>query len=264
MNWEEELGGEPVEAQVTTEPAQLDVDNFNTEDLMTEAERRFAKAKYYEILIKESIFDGDTSDPAQEVIKELKAFSRERLSVLLGIKSAPVAAQTPAAQQFTPEEAAILKTLAGKFLKKPELAGLPSANPTLKKVSQPKQTASVKAPAPKQEVKPAPKSATKKDSTEVIKIPQKDGTFRSYRKTNENGQDIYIGSDNNRYILSSNDAGEYYMKSIQTQARPVGITPAAPLSAEGIALVAARHAKAAAAGRPIGEGNDGISSRNLM
>lgn len=220
----------------------------STDDLMAEAERRFSKAKYYEVLIKEPIFDGDTSPMAMEVIKEIQTFSRERLSILLGLKAE---GESALSEIFSPEEIQVLKQVAAKLLKKPALGGLSiSSEPTLKKARAPVAPAVKAAPAPRGRPRAEPKIETKElpvDSREKIRIPQKDGSFRDYTKTIDKvgDKEIYIGENGQRYIMMQNETGQSFMKSITRQARPVGIKALPPLTPSMMAAVAAQHVTAA-------------------
>lgn len=224
-----------------------DTDDGMLEDLVSEAERRFARAKYYEALIREPIFDGDDSPVAASVVEEIRAFSRNRLSVLLGLKgqSAP--------DEFSPEEIKALKALAKRAMT--QSRGVteptePTAMPTIRKVrgvGSPKKattkvtdsvTASKGAQAP-EVTKPATVSG------EVLEIPNKDGTSRKYTKTIEDGEEYYLGENGYRYALATNAAGEHFMRSIQQQARPSQnsvIKPIPPLNANAMAAIASAHA----------------------
>lgn len=249
------MGLEPApEVRVVTEKADRPVD-----DLLLEAERRFEKARYYEVLIKEPIFEGDNSPLAAEVIGEIQRFARERLTILLGLRSeAPVAAPEGV---FSDEEVKILKVLAAKLLRKPEVAGLPvSANPTLKKARGPKRPTVVAAKSPvaptgqnAAPATPAPKPEPAAGSTgEVMKIPQKDGTYRTYKKAVESdGKEVYYGENGNRYVLATNSEGEYYMKSASRQARPVGIKPLQRPNEQAMLMLASQQVQSAMKQDPV-------------
>ena len=150
------------------------------------------------------------------------------------------------------EEVEILKKIVAKLLRKPEIAGLPPKKnepPKLKKASGPKQP-TLKAPAPvshpvRQE--PAPKPPSKPAPTgQIVKIPQANGTFREFEKvTDPTHGDYYLGKNGQKYILSRNEAGEHYMKSISRQSRPVGIKPIPNLDGNAMAMVASRQVQSA-------------------
>lgn len=237
------LTGEEEPDTVQQEPESASTEETQVEDLLCEAERRFAKAKYYEVLIKEPIFEGDSSPTAIEVVKEIQTFSRERLSVLLGLR-----AQAPTSV-FTAEEVNILKKMAQKLLKKPELGGIVAAqpsSPTLKRASapqSPKVAETKKSPSPAKAKEPAkaPKS-TPKDTGEVFT----DGNGRKFKVVLEGDNKIYLGTNGLRYALVTNDAGEFYMKNITAPARPSsGPKPLPPLNSMAIAAIAAKQAQQA-------------------
>lgn len=222
--------------------------NSEVDDLMTEAERRFAKAKYFESYIKNAGFDGDDSPIATETAKEVQNFCRDRLAVLLGIRPQASLGADAGSGPFTAEEVKILKQVAGRFLKKPGLQQelLPTAEPELRKAPSPRtptpRAAAAKAPAAPS---PAPKGKAK-PTGESISIPQADGTERVYQKVvDPKFGDIWIGENGLRYLLSKNEAGQNYMKSIERQAKPSGVKPIPPLTGDMMALVAARHAEKA-------------------
>ena len=222
-------------------PANTHVPDGEIEDLMSEAEKRFSKAKYYETLIKEPIFENDASDTAMEVAKEIQAFSRERLSVLLGIKAARVESDTSV---FTKEEIQVLKQVAAKLLKKPELGGLSQTNPTLKKVAVQQKAAPKVTLQEKPTKQPALKQTKKPTETgELLQIPQADGTFRSYKKIFDGDREVYLGENGQKYELMTKETGEHYMKSLSRQAVSKTAKPVPPLSGDALASVASRHAE---------------------
>lgn len=231
----------------------------SVDDMLLEAERRFAKARYYETLIKEPIFENDPSPSAVEVVAEIQRYARERLSVLLGITTE----KAPSEEVFSPEEVAILKAMAAKLLKKPELGGLQNTVPVLRKASSPNNPTlrKVQGPAKKVESKPVPqqkptaptasKPKQKTDTGETMRIPQKDGTFREYKKVIEGDKEFYYSAEGNRYTLAQNPAGEYYMRSAARQAKPVGVKPIPQLNSDAMAAVAAQHVRVAMAQDPV-------------
>lgn len=219
----------------------------DVDELMTEAERRFAKAKYFESYIKNAGFVGDDSPIASEVAKEVQNFCRDRLAVLLGLRPEASIAADVGPGPFTGDEVKILKQVASRFLKKPGLQQelLPATEPILRKAPSPRGPADTK--TPKAPTAPAPKGKSKLQPTgETISIPQADGSERTYQKViDPKLGDIWLGENGQRYALMKNEAGKYYMRSIDKQARPIGVSPIPPLTGDMMALVAARHAEKA-------------------
>jgi hypothetical protein len=242
----DDWGDEETDSQPQSAPTPLEVvveqatAASSVEDIMSEAERRFAKAKYYEILIKQSIFDSDESPNATDVTKEIQDFARDRLTILLGLKS-----EKPVESVFSDEEVLVLKKLVAKLLKKPEIAGIPPPEPVLRRSAGPTgptlnktQQAAPKA-AP---VKPLMKSGVPiKQTTEVVKIPQKDGTTRSYTKVLGPKNEVwYLGANGQRYSMEQNEAGDFYMKSLSKQSKPQNAPKGVPqLNSAMMAAVAA-------------------------
>jgi hypothetical protein len=240
-----------VEQAVATEVA------TSVEDIMSEAEKRFAKAKYYEILIKQPIFDSDDSGNAVDVTKEIQDFARDRLTVLLGLKSEAKIAESV----FSDEEVLVLKKLVAKLLKKPDIAGMQPAEPVLRKAQGPKgpvlsKPTVAKPQAPKTVAAPkAPPPVRQglQETGETIKIPQKDGSSREYRKVLGPSKEVwYLGANGQRYSLEQNEAGEYYMKSLWKQSRPANAPAGAPrLTSDMMAVVAAQQAASALRQDPV-------------
>lgn len=133
--WEQEA---PAETEEPTEP----------DTAFAEAEERLLTAQYYRVLLGNSFFDDDSAT-AQKVEKEIRAFVRGRMEVLLGIRQENAAA--PSNLPFTEEEVATLKVVAGRVLAKPSIAKVPKGmeppssqqlppapkGPSLKKASVP-------------------------------------------------------------------------------------------------------------------------------
>jgi hypothetical protein len=100
-------------------------------------------------------------------------------------------------------------------------------------------------------------------------MPQKDGSTRNYKMTTEGDQTVYIAENGYRYAMVTNEAGEYYMKSLHTQTKPVGIQPLPQASAAQINAVSARHAHDITNQRTVdgaagGDGTGGLSIAGLL
>lgn len=240
-------------------------------ELMDEAEKRFAKAQYYRALLTESIFEGDESPTAGQVVEEIRGFIKERLAVLLGVKPEPTH-QVQRGSDFSEDETKILKQVAARLLKKPELAQ-PPPEPTLKKVGTPSKP-SVKAaktaktqartqpvPTPKpigngpSPMTPAQKTApvSKGDlhfTGEYIDIDNK-----RYHKAVDPRGEHYVGPDNQKYLIGTNGEGQYFLKNVTPVARPVGVTPVPSLTSDMMAMVSARHVNQAIRQDPVASGN---------
>lgn len=200
---------------------------------LSEAERRFEKAQYYRLLLRESFFE-NTSAEAVEVVEEIRQYIRERMAVLLGIKQETVAPVVEA--QFTEEEAAVLKALTAKFLKKPQLmeppAPKPEQRPTLKKVEQAPTLKKAATPAKATTMqKPVAKATPAKKQPKIHRKPGDNGGVMEYNEETGEIKNVY-----------KNAAGQEVIQSLTTQARPSGaIQPLPPLNEQSMAIVAARH-----------------------
>lgn len=108
---------------------------------LSDVEYRLEKAQFYKMLLNYRLIDSD-SNAAGEVEGEIQDFVRERLRILMGLAPAKepqiglgeisdLAAQL---QRFSDEEVEVLKAVAARVLKKPELAGQPQPKspPTIK------------------------------------------------------------------------------------------------------------------------------------
>lgn len=225
---------------------------------LSEAERRLAKAQYYHALLNQEIFEGDTSESAQAITEEIRIFIRGRLAILLGI-TAEATPQKPTKPVFEEDETQILRQLARKLLKKPQLME-PQGPPMLKKAEPPPTPTVKKAqprPAPtsvpgpglkrseaqarikagkEQARKPPPKA---KSTQETLTV---DGTV--YQKFVDPRQgDIYLDAEGKRYRIGINADGKNFMQSLTVQARAVGgIKPLPPLTGDQITMVSQRQA----------------------
>lgn len=215
----------------------------DVEDMLSEAERRFSKAKYYEVLIKEPIFNDDTSPMALEVVKEIQTYSRERLSILLGLKQE----RENNTAGFTKQEVEVLKKVASKLTKKPELAGIQNSNPSLKKVSAPSKPEIQqvrKSPGQKEAKKPTMKPEPKKGKT--LDFKNKDGSVTKYQRVTDGDKEYFIGPNNQRYTLGFNANNESYMKALPQTAPPAAAPkPLPPITQAGMEMLASRTASIA-------------------
>lgn len=216
------------------------------EEQFSEAERRFARAQYYRALLSESIFEGDSSQNATEVVEEIRGFIRTRLAALLGVRPEPE--QKPESQ-FSEEELQVLKAVCAKVLKKPTLIQNPAA-PTLKKVEAPAKprvkparspTVSQSQPRPTGPPihPPAPKTPAPVATAETITVDNKVYT----KMLSPSGEEFWQDRSGNRYVMATNDEGKHYFKSINTQARLPGAKPMPRMTYDMKMLIAARQAE---------------------
>lgn len=248
-------------------------DSSEVAAMMSEAEQRFAKAQYFRSLITGHLFVNDYSDLAMAVSAEVQTFCRERLAVLLGIKPEPKAA-VAVKSPFDDDEIEVLKQVAGKLLKKPALLNAPAAAPVVSQAASPRtpqvRQSQGQAPAPKAQVptqkppakapeKPAPNPAKSRKGSnatgKTLAIPQADNTERVYTEmVDPKGNTFWMGSNGMHYELATNESGQNYMRSLNRQARPVGVTPIPQLTGDMMAMVAARQTQTAMEQDPVASG----------
>ena len=230
------------------------VENPDTEfdDQMTAVEKRLDVAKYYRLLLDNSLFSDD-SEQAQQVDKEVRGFIRERLKILMGVQ--PDKTLAPPEETFTPLEVTILKQIAGLAAKRTT-----PATPTFTPVS-PKSVEPVVAKPPpalkpvatlvnkpqkvivasqKQQAQMAPKSkpGTMDPATDP-RIPE------NYRK------DPTLVAKNGRWWVQSRNADEEplwtqqpqskklepLLKDVTMAAKPVGVQVLQQPTAEGFSML---------------------------
>jgi len=101
------------------------------EATLTEAERRFDKAKYYKLILSQQLIS-DSSPAGQEVEAEIRTFAQERFEVFLGMrqeKRDDGGALPPAMRDWDAEDFQTLHALVRRIRQKPELAGPPAPRP---------------------------------------------------------------------------------------------------------------------------------------
>ncbi len=209
---------------------------------LSDVDLRLETADYYRAILRHEFFDTE-SNASQIVDREIRTFIRERLEVLLGLRTAnqpSVVVEAP----FDDEEVQALKLLASKVLKRP---GIVSEPPAVKKmatpapVAKPQVQAQVKAkpqakkipaPAPgpssKPKAKPAPaaKPTAAKAPTpapvQKAEAPKKNAAPSQEAKvvdrTIENGESqTFVGLDGKQVTLTEGEVieegGRRYMVS---------------------------------------------------
>ena len=136
--WEDSPEEAPEETEEPTEP----------DTAFAEAEERLLTAQYYRVLLGNSFFDDDSAT-AEKVEKEIRAFVRGRMEVLLGIRQENATA--PSNLPFSEEEVDALRHVAARVLEKPAIAKVPAT----KKLEPPSS----------QQLPPAPKGPSLKKAS---------------------------------------------------------------------------------------------------
>lgn len=234
---EEESAAEKVLARLQAKP---EVASEEEEDELADVDARLETADHYRAILNHQFFDADSA-ASRVVDREIRAFIKERLEILLGIRS-PRAADVA---QFTEEEAEALKTLADpdvtralgavakKVLGKTGPAIIESTpKPLLKKVPAPVKTSVKAVVSAKPEVKkvPAPPAKAKVATPKKAEAkPPANATQQTY--VNHDGQNVtliegeILNEDGRRYRVVKNEHGTLYKRDITGQVVSAGYRP---------------------------------------
>lgn len=215
------LSLEPTEAQVEESLSEATASEQTSIDALDlECEKRFEIAIYYRTLLKGRLFNED-NEASKIVETEARAFFKERLEVLLGIRAPQAAAPMPQPLPFDQEEIAALKAVARRLVRKPELIEAHPAQPVLRR-------ASIPAPVPQPVMPPRsaqPKPTVKKPAVAAGPKPAK----VTYIPPKENGivKDTgkIIEKDGKRYKVAVNDLGTAFKQDITGQGNPATRLP---------------------------------------
>lgn len=157
-NWETENFDNLMGEESPTETAPTGMNSIEEiDEVMSEAEKRFEVAQYYKLLLQDSLFQNQT-DASERVEAEIRAFIKERLGVLLGVKSA-----SNSASGFSPEQVSVLtsfadlgedapemlKSLMGRIFKKMDKKVKVKEEPALRTVKEPVKPALRKVEEPR-------------------------------------------------------------------------------------------------------------------
>jgi hypothetical protein len=116
---------EEEEAQEEGE-SDVELDNY-----MSEVDKRLEVASFYRALLKNPLFNGtrDKGSAATVVEKEVRAFCRSRLAVLMGLKPETSATPTAVSSPFTTEQTEALIAVANKLIANSRTIPLPVVMP---------------------------------------------------------------------------------------------------------------------------------------
>lgn len=216
----------PVEITDAQVEASIEPSRTSYEALDHECEKRFEVATYYRALLKGSLFDED-SEAARIVESEARAFFKERLETLMGIRATkPVA--TERSLPFSSEEIIALKAVAKRLVKKPELVEARPAEPVLRRTPAPNKPAPVTVhsastkPVVRQQSTQKPQAIRPQapKPVQVIQVPK-----------SENGNGVIedtgkiIKEGNKTYKLVRNELGSEFRQDITGQGKPTNRVP---------------------------------------
>jgi hypothetical protein len=234
---------------------------------LADVDLRLETADYYRAILNHTFFD--TSSQAAEIVdREVRAFIRERLEVLLGLRSprTPEVAELP----FSEDEVDALHLLASKVMRNNGLLSSSESKTSLVKkmptpapaprheVARPKpQVKKVAPPAPAPSTKPKPKvrppepkkvqaaqpQQAKKATAPAKPLPNAESqTFVS----NITGQEVTliegetIVENGRKYLVVRNDMGTLYRKDISGQVIPQGMMQ--QMTPQQMSMMSERHA----------------------
>lgn len=156
------------EIALTEEEAE-EADQAYDASVMADARLRLEQGRLYEMLLEHSLFKDVDADARaiKNVEREIKAYIRERLEILVGLKVDKAKQVSGNAGQFTDLEVDMLKQLIGRVLKKEGISPV-QAPPTSKDRAKPVQSIS-----PLQGNKPAPTRPVTTSQKAPVKVPVK-------------------------------------------------------------------------------------------
>lgn len=104
---------------------------LSDEEVMSDARLRLEQGRLYEMLMDHNLFDGVSADSraVKNVEREFKTFIKERLEILLGIKTEQK--KTALQEVFTETEISLLKGLVGRVINRESYVAQPA--PQIKK-----------------------------------------------------------------------------------------------------------------------------------
>lgn len=112
-------GDQPQELSQGVDQALDELDQRqNEQEELSEVEKRFDLASYYKLLLKHDFFDV-VSPQGRQVEQEIRAFIKNRLEVLLGMRDSKDTAAIGPPPQFSSKEVSALKAIAARVLEKP-------------------------------------------------------------------------------------------------------------------------------------------------
>ena len=206
----EEITEEQVAASIEPE-APRGSTSYDALDL--EVEKRFETAMYYRTLLKGSLFN-ETTEASRIVEDEARAFFKERLEVLLGIRTPKPLAAEPI---FSKDEVAALKAVAKRLIAKPELTTAKPSAPSLRQAPVP-ATAKPPVLTARSAVK-APRTTVAQPAVTktVPKLNPDNGVIEDTGKIVQQGH--------KKYRIVKNDLGTEFRQDITGQGRPTAAVP---------------------------------------
>ena len=214
--------GDPVGEEATDEQVAASLSpeispeaSYDALDL--ECEKRFEVAMYYRTLLKGRLFN-ESTDASKVVENEARAFFKERLEALLGIR-APKPTVVEQVLPFDKEEIAALKAVARRLVAKPELIEAKPAQPKLRQASVPTSPSrTVQETMPR--VAPLQKTGPTPAQIHTFKAPPRPVNPDREVVVEDTGKIIKKG--NKTFRVVKNDLGTEFKQDLTTQGNPPG------------------------------------------
>jgi hypothetical protein len=266
-----EFGGEEAAADHAADQALRSIEEspapVSDEDAaLADVDLRLETADYYRAILNHAFFDV-ASEASQIVDREIRAFIRERLEILLGLRSPKVPVAVAAPAQFADDEVKALKLLATKVLNKPALAE--ASKPMVRKMAMPvpeakpairakPQARKIPAPPPAPSTKPKAKAVVAKPTPSVPapaapvvarkfeSSPDRTGVTQTYIDANTNRkvtltEGEIIEEEGRRYKVVANEKGTLYRRDITGQVTNPRRVP--PQSIREMEILSQQHAQ---------------------
>jgi hypothetical protein len=215
---------------------QIEASFDNIDNVMDEAEKRFEVAQHYKLLLQDRLFESQ-SDAAYRVEQEIRAFIKERLGVLLGIRQEKTQndlfsqEQIAVLKQFADlgdDAPEVLKAVMGTLSKKIEKKSKPAAPPALKQVKEPAVQPSVvkkeepklkgrNQPVPNKQPESKPVQQLQRPAQQTQKREQKHPNVPSEHKDNPTLKVV----GNKAFIQATNAQGELLWEKVDNQVKPM-------------------------------------------
>lgn len=229
-----------------------DFEDEEDDDEMMDVDLRLDLADHYRAITKNKFFSQNT-EAAQIVNDEIRAFIRERLEVLLGLRAEKTEeSPAPVQSQFTDEEASALKALAAKVLGRPQIVDPPKVVPR----TEVQVTAPVRVVPSSRATQPEPPSQVQRKTRKAKTGPKaKEKRVREDGKVEVLVEGTVTRRGNRNYTVVKNErTGELYEKD----SGPVVTPPKKTLT------VAELNASNAALGPDYGNGGGGSQMAALL
>jgi hypothetical protein len=255
---------EPAEDSVTEALEELEEQPSEDDPELFDVDLKLEIAAYYRAILKHEFFDTSEDSPksAKIVDGEIRAFIKERLEHLLGVRIAPTRQEVRL--PFSEDEIGALKLLAAKVMKKPTLVTESPvkrmetpvlSKPVIKPKAQPLQatrrptvTAPVQPPKPKQKTASRPAQAPQKaPSAPVQEKPASPAPGVTQTYINAVGKEVtlvegeIIEEDGHKFQVVRNDAGTLYKKDVSGQV--INPNRLQPMSVQQISLASEQMAR---------------------